>query len=451
MERSYRVSEKWRCALVMAAIFALALLMRLYYVLHALGVIPIQGDAVQYFAYAWNLAHHGVFSMAHPGADVVVADSFRDPGYPLMLASLMLAIPDQGIWFGVVLLVQAALGAFTVLLAMLAGRTWLSLPALAGGGILMAVWPHSIAITSNVLSETLTAFLVTASVATLTAACRTTGPRAYAWTAAAGLLFAATALTNAVFAPVGPVVAIVLYFMQGKSSRTWAIMLACTLLPLMAWQIRAATLPSADSSSHRATMNFVQGSWPIYHDAYMLYSVGDPRGQAVLDAINVEYRTMLESPSKGLAMISRRMAQSPGTYMAWYAAKPWILWSWRIRLGNKDIYVFPVQRSPFQTDAAWRVVIAVCSAINPLVFVLAIGGIVATIRERRSIAAVVIAVVLLFCTAIYTVLQSEPRYGIPLRPCEFLMAATAISHGYSLFRKRSSGLAKSVTKFSFRK
>jgi len=433
----------------MGAIFVLALVMRLYYVLHALGVIPIQGDAVQYFAYAWNLAHHGVFSMAHPGADVVIADNFRDPGYPLMLASLMLAIPDQDLWFGVVLLVQAALGAFTVLLAMLAGRAWLSLPALAGAGILMAAWPHSIAITSNVLSETLTAFLVTASVATLAAACRTTGPRAYAWTAATGLLFAATALTNAVFVPVGLIVAIVLCYKQGKSNRSWAIMLACTLLPLMAWQVRAATLSSAESSSHRAMMNFVQGSWPVYHDAYMLDSVGDPHGRPVLDAINVEYHTMLDAPSKGLAMISERMAQSPGTYMAWYAAKPWILWSWRIRLGNKDIYVFPVRFSPFQTDAVWRAVIAVCSAVNPLVFVLAIGGIVATIRERRSIPAVVIAVVLLFCTTVYTVLQSEPRYGIPLRPFELLMAATALSRGYTWFRERSVDPDKFVTKLSF--
>jgi len=418
-------------------------------VIHALGVIPIQGDAVQYFAYAWNLVHHGVFSMAHPGADVVVADSFRDPGYPLMLASLMLAIPDQDLWFGVVLLAQAALGALTVLLAMLAGRAWLSLPAVASAGILMAVWPHSIAITSNVLSETLTAFLVTASVASLATACRTTGRRAYAWAAVAGLLFAATALTNAVFAPVGPIVGIVLCYRQSKWNRTWAVMLACTLLPLMAWQVRAATLPSADSSSHRAMMNFIQGSWPIYHDAYMLYSVGDPRGQSVLDAINVEYRTMLESPSKGLALIRERMAKSPGTYVAWYVSKPWILWSWRIRLGNKDIYVFPVRFSPFQTDAIWRTVIAVCSAINPLVFMLAIGGIVVTIGERRSIPAVVIAVVLLFCTAVYTVLQSEPRYGLPIRPFELLMAATAISRVRTWVRERSLGPDKIGTKFSF--
>ena len=39
-----------------------------------------------------------------------------------------------------------------------------------------------------------------------------------------------------------------------------------------------------------------------------------------------------------------------------------------------------------------------------------------TIRERPTIPAVVIAVVLLFFTAAYTVLQSKARYGIPLRP-----------------------------------
>ena len=72
-----------------------------------------------------------------------------------------------------------------------------------------------------------------------------------------------------------------------------------------------------------------------------------------------------------------------------------------------------------------------------------------TIRERPTIPAVVIAVVLLFFTAAYTVLQSKARYGIPLRPFELLMATTAISRGYTWFRERSPVLDKFATKFSF--
>lgn len=142
-----RLSRGW-WLLALALVFLFALALRGYYLTTAMVYEPIRGDAVQYHAYAWNLLHHGVFSMAAPGSAQVLGDSFRDPGYPAFLALGMGLFGEFDAWYPAVLLAQGLLGALTVVLLMLAARGWLADRWLVGAGVLMAVWPHSITITS---------------------------------------------------------------------------------------------------------------------------------------------------------------------------------------------------------------------------------------------------------------------------------------------------------------
>jgi len=439
MNATANVADGRRAFAAMVVVFVIALAMRIYYVNTAMVVNPIRGDATQYFAYAWNLVHHGVFSMAQPGADAVVADSFRDPGYPVFLALLMTLFKDPDTWYGSLLLLQATLGAVTVVLAMASARDWLARSALVGAGIVMAVWPHSIAINAYVLSETLFSFLLMAGLAALAASSRADGRAALTWGAIAGLLFAAAGLTNAVLAPAGPIIALILCWKDIPRRRAWLAMLACAVVPLLAWHARGAMLPEAESSSHRALMNFVQGSWPEYHDAYRQFVVGDPRGQDTLRRIDAEYQATVINPRAGLLAIGRRIGTAPGHYLAWYAGKPWLLWGWGIRMGQNDIYQYPTLRSPFDTQPVWRALISLCATLNPLIFVLAAIGVVVAITRERSAAVWVTAGLLVFCTIVYAILQSEPRYATPLRPLEFLSAVLAIAHigGHLKARRRA--------------
>ncbi|HET7063830.1 MAG TPA: hypothetical protein VFI49_06095, partial [Rudaea sp.] len=96
-----------------AGVVAIALFLRWYYVVTAMVVNPMRGDAVQYYSYAWNLLNHHVFSMANPGAGLVPPDSYRAPGYPLLLAAWMALVDDFDLWFAVVVLTQCVLGALT--------------------------------------------------------------------------------------------------------------------------------------------------------------------------------------------------------------------------------------------------------------------------------------------------------------------------------------------------
>src|SRR4029434_10703463 len=107
---------------------------------------PVRGDATQYYAYAWNLVHHGIFSKAMPGADSVISDSYRYPGYPLFLAGWMTATGgDEDRWYTAVVCSQAVLGGVAALLLASLCRLWLPASAAVCAGLLAGVWPHSVA------------------------------------------------------------------------------------------------------------------------------------------------------------------------------------------------------------------------------------------------------------------------------------------------------------------
>ncbi|NII71611.1 4-amino-4-deoxy-L-arabinose transferase-like glycosyltransferase [Dyella sp. SG562] len=413
-------SRAW--ILLLAGIGLLAFVLRWYYVTHAIVYSPIRGDAIEYYSYAWNLLHHGVFSLAKPNVAQIVSDSFRDPGYPVFLAAWIGALEEFPDWYLSLLIGQAVLGALTVVLLMDAARGWLPPRWIGGAGVLMAIWPHSITIAGYVLSETLFGFLMALALYVLSVALR----RSSTWLmAAAGLVFGMAALTNAVAIPLAPLLALLLWLMKRVPKRLLATLaLAALLLPLC-WMLRNAHVGGA-SSGGRAAMNLVQGSWPEYHDSFYRNAMyGDAEARQNLEKMSAEYRLVQEHPAQGLGAIAQRMSAAPGRYIGWYLGKPLLLWDWNIRVGAGDIYVYPTPYSPFYDKLPLRVIVALCHALNPvLMLFMLIGWIAAWLRRRQAEPmAIVMAATAMFVTAVYSVLQAEPRYSIPFRGIELLLAA----------------------------
>lgn len=424
----------------LGGIALLALLLRLYYVHTAVVIQPIRGDAVQYYSYAWNLLHHGVFSSAFPNTAVVVPDSFRDPGYPTFLALLLGTSGSPEAFIRHVSDVQCVLSAATVWMFAVLARRWAGFAAAIATGVLLALWPHTITLASYVLSETLLGFLVALALLATDETLRHGGKSR---PLAAGFCFALAGLTNAVMAPFAPLIALLGLWRDRKRRRTWALVLIAAVLPLAAWSLRSTTLPAGqESSSDRAKMNLVQGAWPEYHAAY-LYSHDNANAAAVMKSIDAEYDALRTNTAGGLGRIVHRLGAEPGRYAAWYLSKPLELWGWEIGIGAGDVYVYPTFRSPLLMQPILAGVVGALFFLAPFVLLFAaIGGVLALLPSSGTPTAMKVAVALAaWVTVVYGVLQSDARYSTPFRGLEVLLAAFAVHAVVGMLRRRRPGFA----------
>lgn len=428
----------WQTAMVVL----LAWLLREQFVLFTQVDAPIRGDARQYVAYAWNLVHHGVFSMAAPGSSVVVPDDFRSPGYPLLLAAAIRIGGEAAGWYAIVLHLQALLGAATVALGMALGSHWLSRRWTLVAGVLMALWPHSIAACGAVLSEVLFGFLLALALWAGAGALRRRSSR---WVLFAGLAFALAYLVNPVMLLFPPVAALV--FVRAGQGRSALLLLLLPALIAGAWALRSASLPATPDHPGRAVLNFVEGSWPQYQAAYNFKDI-DPTAAQISGQIADEEQLFGRSPRQGLAAMIERMDQDPAYYVRWYLfRKPWLLWDWNIRIGWGDVYYQQIQHSPLDVNPPLRAMKTTLHLLNPLVFALAVAAAFVSLARvaRRSratdpalTAAAMVALFCVYVTFLHTVFQAEPRYSIPYRPFELLLAVTAAAAIVARARARLS-------------
>jgi hypothetical protein len=414
----------WRAILAVCCAFAL----RYWFIRGGLVDNPMVGDALQYSDYAWNLAYNHTFSMAPPGEDNLVADSFRDPGYPLFLAILLRFLGSGDTWYHVVLLVQAVIGALSAGVTVLLSARWLGRNQALAAGLLVAGWPHNVAISGFMLSETLFGFAILLALWLLTWACQT--PRPTRWVVT-GLGFGMAAMVNSTMIPFGALLAWALRKRQLTPLRLVVALLAGSVILPGAWAIRGLTLQPGHTSGNRAVTNLVQGSWGDYHAAYVRGFLGDPQAKQLMSAIDDEVALASDSPVKWVPVAFVRFERNPLHYLAWYAWKPCLLWAWDIRMGMGDVYPYKVLHPIYSTQPAMGVFEFVCIVANPLIFALMVVAVFAVLGmpkcANRSAVLYAAALLVAYETLVYTVLQAEPRYSIPLRPLQMMLAVTAVA------------------------
>lgn len=421
-------------------IFALALALRVWFI--ATGTVEDalqRTDAREYFTYAKNLSYFHTFSGAHPPEEPLVPDSFRDPGYPSFLAALLMPLGATETWYRAVLLTQAVLGALTAGLTVLVGRRWLSEWLAGGAGVMAALWPHNVVISGFVLSETIFGFMVMLAV---WLGCRAFDSNSRMRWLGTGLAFGTAAMVNATITPFASLLALLL-LTRRRAAPSLALALLCGSLVLPGlWAARSWSIDDDKSPGSRVMLNFVQGSWPEYHDAYIRALGHDATAQEIMRTIGDEQQLALRLPGAGLAVVGERLRKEPLRYLAWYAWKPALLWAWSIRMGWGDIYPYPVLHSVYLSNPAMRLVESLCFALNPLLFLLMAGAIlqllVRPVMTATNSGLQVIALLVLFETLVYSALQSEPRYSIPLRPLEMVLAAVALQSILQLRHKLST-------------
>lgn len=423
--------------LIAGLIAIAALVLRTAYLTHTEVNLPYSGDAAKYCIYANNLLYQGVFSKQV--SQNPTPDSFWSPGYPALLASI-LHLAGAKRFYKAALFTQALLGALTAGLAFAVGTLFLPLWAAAAAGFLTACSPHLISLNGYLLTETLFTFTLVLFLLLFLIAIQT--GRGVLFCAAGAVAGAAYLVNPVVF--FAPLLFAGLFFIAKKygnsstgnrKNRTIWLFLITFMIPCILWSVRGhLNVPAtSSSSSKRALINFIIGA---HHDFFEIWRADprDPKNPAELDKQEVN-----GSWSKFMAILAGRIWDHPGHYLLWYLfEKPKILWSWNILIGQGDVYVYRITTSWFQTSGLASAIHSIMKSIHWWLFLLCFSGVVFAVTNMRrdpDMQVTFIYLLMIYVSAVYVVLQSEPRYSIPLRPFFYLGAMFGLCQISSLFRK----------------
>lgn len=400
-------------AVLFGIVVAVAVALRWGFVATAHVPNPLRADAGEYAQYAQNLVEHGVYSLSTEA--VPPPDSFRSPGYPAFLA-LCRWLGGAAGWMSLAIGLQVVLGGLTALAAFALARGFLGYwPALSAAA-LTALSPHLVASTAYVLTECVTACLLTTGLWLLARA----APRGPGSLVAAGLVLGVAALANETLLLVLPAAVFVSWRTLGR--RRALVLLCSGLLLPAAWFVRNQSQDLARTGAERVVASISHGSYPG-----MVFR--DPRYRGA------PYREDPEQPAFGsswtnlAAVLERRVAADPWGYASWYLLdKPVWLWRWHLVQGN-GFLVYDVSNNPYDRQA----VVAATGWLmrwlhGPLMVAGAAAALWFAVRHRRAPGpAAVLGCVAIGVTLAYVPVIPDPRYLQPIRPMVFVLAMAPLA------------------------
>jgi 4-amino-4-deoxy-L-arabinose transferase-like glycosyltransferase len=401
-------------------ILIIALVLRVAYVLTLEINTPIRADAAKYITIAHNLVTHGVYS--HSRSENPQPSNFITPGYPLFLASIYYATGNIVKTYNTALIIQAFLGATTVILAYFIALRFLPFWASIAVGVLAAVSPHLIVSTGYLLTETLFAFFLVSSTLALCTALENSSKKQFF---VYGILVCCAALIRpvALFLPLIAILPIVLSI-DLKINRLQAIVpLALGFILFWApWAIWSSSIPSPESNAKAV---FAYGTYPDF-----IFKDEKYKGYPYKE--DPEFKKMRSDFFYTLKILKQRAQKQPLKYISWYLiGKPTSYWSWSMIQGMGGPYIFPVKKTLYDKIFLANLTYVIMKYLHYfMVAVLFVGSgyYIAHIIRTRSLKALdkaplVILTILAYATAVHSMLASLPRYSIPFYYFLYLAAA----------------------------
>jgi len=404
---------------------------------------PIQHDAVDYWAYAFNLSHHKVYSRQlswGSGVTPPAPDAVRPPGYPAVVAGVMRVLPVDG-WYRGVLWLQVILGTLSILLTYWLFRAvlppfWSLVPAL-----LTAISPHLVSFGTYVLTETLFTFVLLVLFVLIRQIDLTVnGGKAWLTGVATGVVTLVRPSFEFFIAPLTLLVAT--RAPRYSRTRVCAGLLIGFLLIYGAWGLRNLATVGAWSDNSLQTKFLHHGIYPafMYRDNPASYGLPyrfDP------DAGRIEKDT-----STVLTEVVRRFRDEPARHLQWFLiGKPVSFWSWTLVQGVEGIFVYPVARSPYRTNPVFTTTARAMLVLHWPLVVLALAGTLLCwlpsarrlMKDDQLFVTRSISLLLVYYTAVHMIGVPFPRYAVPLRPFLYGMATLACWMVYCSVRRPDLG------------
>lgn len=430
--------------LLMVLILALSAFIQLSVVSRTIVDRPLRTDAIDYFSYAWNLQHYGVYSaqrtwppFAAPAPGAVVPDKLRTPGYPAFLLAVGKPTPDWNFLLRVSYM-QAALSVVTVLLTYLLGCHFLPRSLALVGALIVAISPHMAIMSTYLLTETLFTTTLAASVLSLVAAVKS-GRRSLF--VATGLLWGVASLVRPTALYFPPMLLLVVIASQSLRhfARPAFLSFACFLAVLAPWVARNQSAALSGPAPSLMVNTLAHGSYPDFKyngrpETYGYPYKYDPRIQAITQDLPSVFRD-----------IAARFEAEPVRYTVWYLfGKPRAFLSWS-NIDGFDVTVYPVTSSPIYEDRTFVVFRLVSFLLHWPLMLLALATsmwLAASAMARKTqpanakfIAAFVTASVFLYAIVFHIAAAPYPRYAIPFRPMAYLLALLGVRTAWLAVRR----------------
>lgn len=440
--REIKLGISDRGLLVLLFILLLGLDLRMEGAWRTVVDTPIRADAMDYYAYAYNMRNYNIYSRSpvalQGNPTQLTADAVRPPLYPLFLYPFTGERPTFST-VTAILVTQAILGALSLILAFYIFRSFLNEILAIAATALMAISPHLISLTHYVLTETLFSVILVGMfffLAKASAASR------YVFGIAGALLAAASLTRPSAQYFIVPLLALLfLHFDRKAATRATIMLVLGFMLVFMPWIGRNLYTLGMATDNSLAIHTLHHGIYPnfTYNNNTRLYGFpyrADPRS----NEISRSYATVL-------AEIKRRFETEPWLHLKWYVVgKPVAFWSWEDAQGSGDIFQYPVESTPYRYLPQFQATRFIMKLLHwPLVILGLIGCVIAwppryrfTRTKQSDFMLRSCSLLLIYFTALHVAGAPFPRYSIPLRPFLYGMAMVPISMLIASVRQRWS-------------
>ncbi|WP_159017297.1 glycosyltransferase family 39 protein [Cognatiluteimonas profundi] len=393
-------------------------------------VAPARPDAASYVSYAYNLRTFSVYSRAHtwlekaPG--IPAADAVSTPGYPLFLTAFMRDKPDLGFMYRVVT-AQAILGVLTTLLVFLLARMVLTPPLACVPALLTALTPQMETISTYLLTESLFTALLVLSTLLFAAAIRSRRP--WQW-ALAGTVFALCCLVRPTLQLLLPLTLVLMFLVKGwrRLIRPVALATACWVVLLLPWFAYKESIPTSQENPNLLRASLYHGSFPDFMYEGQKLNFGYPyRDDPHAAEIMASYAGLEK-------WVGARVRAEPLHYLQWYLiGKPRYFLSWYPVAAASDIFIYPVDASPFISRPSFQLMHALMVGLHWPLMLFGIGGALLSWVRPQSLGlstgalgtARLTGLMFLSAILLHMIGAPFPRYSIPFRPLAFILAVAA--------------------------